>query len=101
MFQKNHKLMSGPKVLYKIQVTGRVQGVGFRQSCLREARYRGLCGFVKNMPDGRVYVEAEGNSEQLEEFVNWCRRGPVFGSVNDISIEKCKSVNHSTFIIRY
>lgn len=95
------KKMSGLKVLYKIQVKGRVQGVGFRQACIREARYAGIFGFVKNMSDGSVYIEAEGNIEQLKELVNWCRRGPVFGSVKDVTVEKCDPVNHNGFMIRY
>jgi acylphosphatase len=93
--------MSEPKVLYKIKVTGRVQGVGFRQSCLREARYRGIVGFVKNMPDGSVYIEAEGNMDQLGELINWCKHGPGYGSVEDIIVETGKPVNHNSFIIRY
>ena len=64
------------KLLYKIQVTGKVQGVGFRWSAAIEARSLGITGFVKNLPDGNVYIEAEGSIEQLNTFVEWCRQGP-------------------------
>lgn len=93
--------MSEQRVLYKIQVKGRVQGVGFRQSSLREARYRGLCGFVKNMADGSVYIEIEGNIEHLNDFVGWCKRGSGYGVVEEVSVEKDKLENFNSFIIRY
>jgi len=93
--------MTGSKFLYKIRVTGRVQGVGFRQACLREARYRGIFGYVKNMPDGSVYVEAEGNKDQLSELVNWCKSGSGYGYVDDISVESCIPIHYNSFIIRF
>lgn len=68
------------KTLYKITVNGRVQGVGFRYSTLREARRLGICGFVRNMPDGSVYIEAEASEEVLKNFVKWCEQGPGFVS---------------------
>ena len=93
--------MADSKVVYKIRVTGRVQGVGFRQACLREARYRGIFGMVKNISDGSVYIEAEGTMAQLNEFVNWCKRGPGYGSVEDISVEQGHPANYNSFTIRY
>jgi acylphosphatase len=73
--------------LYKIQVTGRVQGVGFRHSARSNARFLGLKGFVKNLPNGDVYIEAEGNKDKLDEFVSWCRKGPGFGFVERVSFD--------------
>jgi acylphosphatase len=67
------------KKLLKIHVKGRVQGVGFRWSTVREAKMAGIKGFVRNMSDGSVYIEAEGSAEQLCKFVEWCKRGPGFG----------------------
>jgi len=64
------------KIRYTIRVTGRVQGVGFRYSTLREAQNENITGYVKNMPDGSVEIEAEGSKDQLDIFVEWCRRGP-------------------------
>jgi acylphosphatase len=93
--------MSEQRVLFKIQVKGRVQGVGFRQSSLREARYRGLCGFVKNMSDGSVYIEAEGQIDHLNDFVTWCKHGPGYGSVEDVSVETGNPEKYNSFIIRY
>ena len=87
------------KRLYKITVKGHVQGVGFRWSAAREANSLGLNGYVRNMPDGNVYIEAEGTPAQLEPFIGWCRTGPGFGYVDEVEIEKCPAVNHSGFRI--
>lgn len=84
---------------YNIIVKGHVQGVGFRWSAARAANYLGIKGFVKNMPDGSVYIEAEGPETDLEEFVQWCRKGPSFGQVDTVITEKGTAVNFREFII--
>ena len=73
---------------YNITVRGRVQGVGFRYNASRQALTLGLDGFVKNMPDGSVYVEAEGNEAELDEFVDWCRKGPSGSRIIDVIVSK-------------
>ncbi len=93
--------MPNSKVLYKIEVSGRVQGVGYRQACLREARFRGIRGFVKNLSNGNVYIEAEGSPEQLNELLRWCKIGTGYGNVEDISFEISETVNHASFVIHY
>jgi acylphosphatase len=87
------------KLLYKIHVRGHVQGVGFRWNAAREARNRGINGFIKNLSDGRVYIEAEGSAEQLNSFVDWCKRGPGFSVVDSLNIETSPPVNHTDFKI--
>lgn len=62
-------------------VAGRVQGVGFRYSTQERARSLGLCGWVRNLPDGRVEAEFEGPRPALEEMLEWCRHGPRFAAV--------------------
>jgi acylphosphatase len=57
-------------------ITGLVQGVAFRQSALFEAQRLGLAGWVKNLPDGRVEAEAEGERPKVEVFARWCEHGP-------------------------
>jgi acylphosphatase len=49
--------------------TGRVQGVGFRYAALQAAREFEVSGFVSNLPDGRVQLEAEGRREEVEAFI--------------------------------
>jgi acylphosphatase len=91
--------MTEEKALYKIHVTGRVQGVGFRWSAANEARNREIKGFVKNLSDGSVYIEAEGSLVQLNIFVDWCKKGPAFGSVESVSVKSFPVVNYTDFRI--
>jgi len=87
------------KVLFKILVTGQVQGVGFRWSAAKEARTLDIKGFVRNLSDGSVYIEAEGTLMQLTTFVEWCKRGPTFGYVDSVKVDTVPPVNHPDFRI--
>lgn len=89
------------KLLYRIRISGRVQGVGFRWNSAREARQMGITGFVKNLPDGGVYVEAEGEREILEIFVEWCRAGPPFSSVESVEVSSSEPVGYREFVISH
>jgi acylphosphatase len=89
------------KLLYKIRVRGYVQGVGFRWSALREAQKREITGYVMNLSDGSVYIEAEGSLNQLQAFVEWCKRGPGFGFVESVETESCPSVNYKEFRVKH
>jgi acylphosphatase len=71
-----------------LTVTGRVQGVYFRASTVRQARHLGLTGWVMNCPDGSVEVLAEGPSEKLEELVAWCRQGPAGARVERVELQR-------------
>jgi len=76
---------AGPRA-FRARVTGRVQGVGFRYSAVREALRLGLRGWVRNAGDGSVEVEAEGASPALEDFLAWLRRGPPGAYVVDVEV---------------
>jgi acylphosphatase len=67
-------------------VSGRVQGVTFRASTTSEAQRLGLDGWVRNLPDGRVEVEAEGERGDLEALLAWCRRGPPAARVDALAV---------------
>jgi len=73
---------------YQIVVKGKVQGVGFRQSTMFKAIALGLKGFVKNQNDGSVLIVATGEIKALNEFKEWCKKGPRYASVEDIIIEE-------------
>jgi len=88
-----------PRLLYKITISGRVQGVGFRWSAAREARSMGIYGFVRNLSGGSVYVEAEGLKEQLEKFIDWCKRSPGLSQVESVDIESAQPRNYTEFRI--
>jgi acylphosphatase len=72
-----------------IKVYGSVQGVFFRYTTKKVAKKLGLTGFVKNMPDGSVYIEAEGSEEDLSELLNFAEKGPKYAEVTDIEYEYC------------
>lgn len=67
-------------------VTGRVQGVWYRATTRAEARDLGLRGWVRNLPDGRVEVLAEGPRGALEALLAWCHRGPPLARVDQIQV---------------
>lgn len=71
----------------RIIITGRVQGVGYRFAARTMAQSLGLKGFVKNQTDGSVYVEAEGIEYRLDQFVQWCHKGPTYANVENVSVE--------------
>ncbi|HXT71437.1 MAG TPA: acylphosphatase [Vicinamibacterales bacterium] len=63
-------------------VSGRVQGVGFRYFTQEAAEVEGMSGWVRNLPDGRVEVLAEGDAEALERFALKLARGPAMARVD-------------------
>ena len=82
-----------------ITVRGKVQGVGFRFSAM-EAAYRfGINGFVKYSGSDLVYIEAEGRQEMLDQFVSWCRRGPLGARVTEVETHEAALKNFTTFEI--
>ena len=70
-----------------INVYGLVQGVFFRYTTRKVARKLGLTGIVKNMPDGSVYIEAEGSEEMLSELLKFTKKGPKYAEVSDVEYE--------------
>ena len=67
----------------EVKISGRVQGVWFRDSTQREAARIGtLTGTVRNVPDGSVEVVAEGPREACEALLRWCHRGPRMARVD-------------------
>ncbi len=68
----------------RLIIEGRVQGVWFRESTRREASRLGVVGWVKNRPDGKVEVLAEGPEEAVRNLVTWCHHGPSTARVNRV-----------------
>ena len=86
---------------FNIRVSGRVQGVGFRYSAMTAARENNISGFVRNEPDGSVYIEAEGKRDDLDRFLQWCYRGPGFGRIDDVVIHESPVRNFDRFDVKY
>lgn len=69
-----------------IRVTGRVQGVFFRQTTAREAGLLGVTGWVRNLPSGDVEVVVEGKPERVDRLIAWCHHGPPAARVDGVSV---------------
>lgn len=74
------------KKTVSIQVSGRVQGVGFRYYTKKKASEYNVNGFVQNKSDGSVYIEASGEAIDIELFIDWCKQGPGWARVSNINI---------------
>lgn len=83
----------------KYIVHGRVQGVFFRKYTYEIAQSIGLKGFVKNLPDGTVLIEAEGTIEQLNQLKKWCNTGSPLSSVIKVECSDAQIKNYSVFEI--
>ena len=71
----------------RVRISGRVQGVFFRDSAREKAEQLDLTGWVKNLPDGRVEALFEGPSHKVREMVAWCERGPTQASVESVDTD--------------
>ncbi len=67
-------------------MSGRVQGVFFRDDCRREAIAAGVTGWVRNRVDGRVEAVFEGDPDAVDRLVSWCRTGPPSARVSDVDV---------------
>lgn len=75
------------KVRAHVYVTGRVQGVFYRATTMEKAyEIGGLTGWVRNLPDGRVEVMAEGEKKKVETLVAWLWHGPPAAKVIDVKV---------------
>lgn len=83
----------GDDVQRRIVVTGRVQGVGYRASCLRVATSLSLRGGVRNREDGSVEVLVAGAPEQVDRLTEWCRDGPPAARVDRVNVVDEPGVN--------
>jgi acylphosphatase len=84
----------------RVVITGRVQGVWFRDSCQQAARANGVAGSVRNRGDGAVEAEFEGGEDAVERMVAWCREGPPRARVDDVQVERIPTVGRPGFDVR-
>lgn len=84
----------------RVVVSGRVQGVFYRDSCKREAVAAGLAGWVRNRADGTVEAVLEGEQEGVERVVRWMRSGPSHAEVDDVTVVVEQPTGERGFSIR-
>ena len=87
-------------IRYRVLVSGRVQGVYFRDICRRRALEHGVSGWVRNLPDGRVEAVFEGPADGVHNLVDWMRHGPDLAVVVDIAALAERPEGLRTFLIR-
>jgi len=83
----------------RLLLRGRVQGVGYRWFARDEAARLGVAGWVRNLPDGRVEVEAEAAKESVEAFLRELRTGLPFARVDEMTLDDVAPKGEKTFEI--
>jgi len=84
----------------KIIVSGKVQGVFYRASAKEKADEWNIKGFVRNEPNGDVYIEAEGEEDMLYKFIKWCNIGPARAKVEKIEAIPGDLMGFTSFMIK-
>ena len=85
---------------YDITITGKVQNVGFRFYAQKTAHELEVTGFVKNLKNGSVYIQAEGEEESLKAMVEWCHKGPPWASIETVTVEESSVLNMRGFLVK-
>lgn len=76
-----------------LYISGIVQGVFFRTNTQDIARSLNLIGWVRNLRDGRVEIIIEGQKDTIEQFIQWCHKGPPGATVDNVEIEWMNATN--------
>ena len=84
-----------------IKIYGQVQGVSFRYYTREQALVLGITGFVRNEPDNSIYISAEGEENNLQEFLKWCYQGPSSAKVDKVEVKESKVKKYDKFEIKY
>jgi acylphosphatase len=84
----------------RVFVTGRVQGVWFRESCREQALGLGVSGWVRNLSDGRVEAVLEGPPAAVDRVVQWCHHGPARARVDMVESHSEPPVGETGFHVR-
>lgn len=90
-----------PSIAYALTVSGRVQGVGFRDWTVRTARRLGVAGWVRNTDNGAVEVRAEGTREAVEAFIQALHTGPELARVESVRSAQATPRGYTSFEFEY
>ncbi len=80
-----------------IKIKGRVQGVDFRASTKAVADQLKIRGTIHNEKDGTISVEAEGDDQMMEQFLEWCQEGPEYAIVESIEVDEASDKAYKNF----
>lgn len=87
-------------IRYRVLISGRVQGVYFRDSCRQVALAHGVAGWVRNLPDGRVEAVFEGPADDVQHLLDWARHGPGWAVVTGVAVQAERPQGDGTFQIK-
>jgi acylphosphatase len=91
---------AGGLIRSHVWISGRVQGVWFRESCRRLAAELAVAGWVRNRADGRVEAVFEGTVSAVDQMVAWCRSGPPRAVVSDVEVTGEAAAGEQGFSVR-
>jgi len=92
--------MNAERIRKRVIVSGRVQGVWFRESCRRTAEHHGVTGWVRNLPDGRVEAVFEGSPHDVDYLVAWCHEGSRNALVTAVDVRLETVQGEPTFAVQ-
>ncbi|GAB4248593.1 MAG: acylphosphatase [Thermoleophilia bacterium] len=84
----------------RVFIEGKVQGVYFRDTTARLARRKGVGGWIRNLPDGRVEAVYEGDSEAVQDMIEWSWNGPEAATVTNVQVHDETPEGEQGFTIR-
>ena len=89
------------KIRAHIFVSGKVQGVFYRENTRKKAEKLKVSGWVKNLKDSRVEAVFEGERPSVEKMVNWARKGPIWAKIEALDVVWEDCTDEHGFEIRY
>jgi acylphosphatase len=85
----------------RILIEGRLQGINFRFNSQQKAKQLNLVGFVRNLSDGRIEIEAQGDEDKLAEMLTWCQEEPHSSHIRSLLYRYDEPIKgHSDFVVR-
>jgi acylphosphatase len=84
------------KIRAHVVISGRVQGVCYRQAAFQKAVELGLKGWVRNLNNGRVEAIFEGEEKLVNEMLEWCKEGPTMARVSHVEVDKQQCLDDFT-----
>ncbi|TQV75470.1 acylphosphatase [Aliikangiella marina] len=81
-------------------VSGKVQGVWYRDSTIAAAKRFGVQGWVRNLRDGRVELIAQGSSKDVDCLIQWCWQGSAASQVSDVEAAECAAQDLNEGFVR-
>ncbi len=86
---------------YDITITNQSSTPGFRFSVMDRAYRLNIKGYVRRKRSGGLFIEAEGQDEDLQVFIEWCRKGPLGAVITEVSVKESEVKNYTAFEIQH